>query len=176
MLRSLSPFDGSLVAEHPIFTEAELEAAVALAHDHSRLVRRYGSGDLASHRRALERLSDELASDIPELATLAAREMGRPYAQAVEEVKKCVQACRLVASRREGWLAPERVTSAALDSCEGPGQVRQIRRALPLCWQVWHSGIVDPPSLGCFDRPDPLQAGEFDTSLVKGQPGPLLAV
>ena len=112
MLRSLSPFDGSLVAEHPIFTEAELEAAVALAHDHSRLVRRYGSGDLASHRRALERLSDELASDIPELATLAAREMGRPYAQAVEEVKKCVQACRLVASRLEGWLAPERVTSA----------------------------------------------------------------
>jgi len=112
MLRSLSPFDGSLVAEHPTLSDAELEAAVALAHDHSRLVRRYGSGDLASHRRALERLSDELASDIPELATLAAREMGRPYAQAAEEMKKCVQACRLVASRLEGWLAPERVVSS----------------------------------------------------------------
>jgi succinate-semialdehyde dehydrogenase/glutarate-semialdehyde dehydrogenase len=112
MLRSISPFDGTLVAEHPTLSDDELEAAVALASDHSRLVRRYGSDDLASRRRALERLSDELASDIPELATLAAREMGRPYAQAVEELKKCVQACRLVASRLEGWLAPERVVSS----------------------------------------------------------------
>jgi succinate-semialdehyde dehydrogenase/glutarate-semialdehyde dehydrogenase len=112
MLRSLSPFDGSLVAEHPTLTDAELEAAVALAADQWRIVRRFGSDDLSGRRRALERLSDELAADLPELATMAAREMGRPYAQAAEEMKKCVQACRLVASRLEGWLAPELVTSA----------------------------------------------------------------
>lgn len=112
MLRSISPFDGTLVAEHPTLSDDEREAKVAEAFQHWRLVRRYGSDDLASRRRALERLSDELASDLPELATLAAREMGRPYAQAVEEVKKCVQACRLVASRMEDWLAPERVVSS----------------------------------------------------------------
>jgi acyl-CoA reductase-like NAD-dependent aldehyde dehydrogenase len=112
MLRSISPFDGSLVAEHPTLSDAELEAAVALASDQWRILRRFGSDDLSGRRRALERLSDELAADLPELATMAAREMGRPYAQAAEEMKKCVQACRLVASRLEGWLAPELVTSA----------------------------------------------------------------
>lgn len=112
MLRSISPFDGTLVAEHSTLSDDELEAKVAEAFQHWRLERTFGSGDLPSRRRALERLSDELATDLPELVTMAAREMGRPYAQAVEEVKKCVQACRLVASRMEDWLAPERVVSS----------------------------------------------------------------
>ena len=113
MLRSISPFDGSVVTEHPTLSDDELEAKVAEAFQQWRLVRRHGSDDLPARKRSLERLGDELDTNIAELASLAAREMGRPYAQGVEEVKKCVQACRLVAARLEGWLAPELVTAAS---------------------------------------------------------------
>lgn len=113
MLRSISPFDGSVVTEQPTLSDAELEQEVAEAFQFWRNERAFGSDDLASRRQAIERLADELTGTGPRLAGLAAREMGRPYSQGLEEVKKCVQACRLVASRLEGWLAPEVVTAAA---------------------------------------------------------------
>lgn len=113
MLRSISPFDGTLVFEHPTLTDDAVDAAVERATTAWRSQHRVGSDDLRSRVRALERLADALDTDHATLASLAAREMGRPYAQAVEEVQKCVLACRLVATRLEGWLAPEHVSKAA---------------------------------------------------------------
>lgn len=113
MLRSISPFDGSIVTQQATLTEDELEAALERASQGWRFQRRFGNDDLRERVRSLERLADALDTDHDTLASLAAREMGRPYGQAVEEVKKCVLACRLVASRLEGWLAPEQVTQAA---------------------------------------------------------------
>lgn len=113
MLRSISPFDGSVVTELPALSDTQLEQRVEEAFQSWRLCRRFGSDNLETRRRALLRLGDELAGHTDALAALAAREMGRPHAQGVEEVKKCVQACRLMADRLEGWLAPERVTSDA---------------------------------------------------------------
>lgn len=92
--RVASPFDGAAVAQIDVAGRAQAERAAKGAADAVRLWR-----DFARHRRhaVLQATSEALAAHAGELATLMARESGKPIALARGEVARAATTFRLAA-------------------------------------------------------------------------------
>jgi acyl-CoA reductase-like NAD-dependent aldehyde dehydrogenase len=119
-----SPFDGSVVAEVGVPSDAEVEAAVAAAADTFQ-----ESRTLPSHVRAeaLAHISRRLAERVDEVAETIAREGGKPLKWATVEAKRASSTFRWAAEearRQDGELL-------RLDTEAGTGSRLGIVRRFP---------------------------------------------
>ena len=119
--RSIDPTSGTLLAEHPAHSAADVERLLATAHAAYVAWR----GTPVEERTALlDAFADVLARDVEPLALLLTSEMGKPLAQARAEVNKCVDGIRYYVANTERFLAPRPV--------DGLGGLRDYVRYDPI--------------------------------------------
>jgi glyceraldehyde-3-phosphate dehydrogenase (NADP+) len=96
-----SPFDGEPVGEVAVASASDMDEAIALAHASIGVMR-----DLPTHRRAsiLEGVAQRIAAREGEIATLMARESGKPIQYCRSETRRAVMTFTLAAgeARRFG--------------------------------------------------------------------------
>lgn len=98
MLESTNPATGELVGTVPVTATADIASIVAQAHAAQKAWQKLGLGGRAELlNQACKKLSDK-AEELGELLT---REMGKPLASAVGEVKSCSKVESTLASMRE---------------------------------------------------------------------------
>jgi succinate-semialdehyde dehydrogenase / glutarate-semialdehyde dehydrogenase len=135
-LRSVDPATGAEVARYPAFTAAEVDAALAAAHEAQRVWR---GVSLDERARLLTGAAGRLRERRERYATLITREMGKPIVEARAELDKCAWTCGFYAEQAAAFLAPEPVETAADDSFvtyEPLGVVLAIRPWNFPFWQV----------------------------------------
>lgn len=116
----VNPATGEKVREYPEITDAELDAAMGRAEQAHRT---WSQQTTVAERAAMVKRVGELHTERrEELAEIATREMGKPVAQALEEVDFCTAIYDYYADRAEQFLADEPID--LLDG-EGTAMVRK---------------------------------------------------
>lgn len=107
------PATGQTLATRSTATDTEIEAALARAHQAAE----WGRTSTAAERAALlRRLGDLHAEQRATLAAGIVREMGKPLAEAEDEIDFCVEIYHYYADHAEEFLADE-----PIDVTSGPG-------------------------------------------------------
>ena len=184
---SRNPATGEVIAEHEGWSREVLRQRVLRAHAAWERWR-----TLPAHARAsrLAALAGVLESRADEAARTMTEEMGKPVREARAEVAKCARACRELARRAPGWLAPRRVDEPdlrALVVCEPLGVIlgvmpwnfpfwQVVRFAAPLVAAGGGAVIKHAPGVGLCARlldeifqevfGELVQVGLFDEALV----------
>jgi len=109
-IRSVDPRSGAVLATYKAASEAETERCLARAE---RAARRWAAVPFAERGQLLRAVADGLEARLDEHAHSITREMGKPIAQARQEVRKCAWACRYFAEHGERLLAVETVPTEA---------------------------------------------------------------
>ncbi len=107
--QTINPATGALLASFDSHTPAEVEERVAAA---TRAAATWAATPLPDRAALFNALADQLLRRAPELAHLAALEMGKPLAQGRLEVEKCAATCRYFATHGPALLADETLPSA----------------------------------------------------------------
>lgn len=99
------PATGTILAEYPQATDAEIEVALAST---DRAYRGWARETTVAHRAALaQRFADLLLESEDELAQIINREMGKPLKQGIGEVRFSAAIASAFAKNAEAWLADE---------------------------------------------------------------------
>jgi succinate-semialdehyde dehydrogenase/glutarate-semialdehyde dehydrogenase len=112
-LVSTSPTTGQQLGSWPTQSAAEIEQAVAAAHD-AFLVWR--AADWSQRNALLRAVADELTTRREELAGLMVDEMGKTIREALAEVDKCAWTARFYSENAERFLADRVVETSATKS------------------------------------------------------------
>lgn len=103
-IMTTNPVTGETVEEFEELTPAEVDERLQRAAD---AFRRYRWTTFAERAGWLRRAADLLDDEAERLGGLATLEMGKTFASAVAEVRKCAQGCRWYAEHGERLLADE---------------------------------------------------------------------
>ncbi|MBS1675862.1 MAG: aldehyde dehydrogenase family protein [Actinobacteria bacterium] len=103
-VESIDPADGTVIETYEIFTDAQIDAALDLAH---RAFGEWRRTPWARRGELMNGVARELRAASEELAETVSREMGKPITEARAEVEKCAWACEHYASHGEAFLRPE---------------------------------------------------------------------
>ena len=110
-LSSFNPTTGALIATVPIFTPAEVDAAVARARV---AANNWSTRSFAARHEELTAFRKALAANADELADLLHRENGKPMLEAYTEVLAALNHVQHAASRAEAAMASRRVSAGIL--------------------------------------------------------------
>jgi len=116
--QTISPVDGSVYAERPYATRAEIDATFDRAVAAQRL---WATRTIEERAVFCTKFSDALLARSDEIALELAWSMGRPVIQAPGEVRGCVERARFMTEAAEEGLAP-------LDPGAKSGFKRYVRR------------------------------------------------
>jgi succinate-semialdehyde dehydrogenase/glutarate-semialdehyde dehydrogenase len=129
----VNPATGETVKEYPTMTDAELDAAVALA---TKTQREWARSTSLSERAELVRKVGALhAERMDELAAIIVREMGKPMEQATGEVEFCQAIYDYYADNAETLMADEPI---ALSEGEGSAVIRRSAVGVVLGIMPWN--------------------------------------
>ncbi|MBS1889485.1 MAG: aldehyde dehydrogenase family protein [Actinobacteria bacterium] len=103
-VESIDPANGEVVETYEIFSDAQVEAALDLAHVAFEGWRR---APWARRADLMNGVARELRAASEELTHTVSREMGKPLTEARAEVEKCATTCEYYAAHGEDYLAPE---------------------------------------------------------------------
>ncbi len=110
---SIDPTTGRRLSTFPAATPDAIETAIA---DAAATAPRWAAASFAERGEVLLRVARLLDQDEQDLAALMVREMGKPWHQALAEVRKCAWTVRHFAEHAEALLAPEPVRTEATAS------------------------------------------------------------
>lgn len=109
-MRSINPATGEEEGSWPLHSDAQVEAVVDGAWRAQRVWSQRSLSERADGLLAIATLLEQRAET---LAVRMTREMGKPRAEAIGEVRKCAQVCAHYAQRAESYLAMEEVDVGA---------------------------------------------------------------
>jgi succinate-semialdehyde dehydrogenase/glutarate-semialdehyde dehydrogenase len=144
MLRSVNPFDQSLLGEFPEDDEQTINRKLDAA---AKAFRSWKRESFATRGGFLKRAGELLRSNKNEYAGIISREMGKVMKEAQGEVEKCADACGYFAEKAEEFLKDEIIATEAKKSfvCFQPlGPVLAIMPWNFPFWQVFRFAV---PSL-----------------------------
>ena len=110
-LSSFNPATGELIATVPIFTPAEVDAAVARARVAANT---WSTRSFEARQEELTTFRKAIAAHADDLADLLHRENGKPMLEAYTEVMMALNHVQHAASRAEAAMAPRRVSAGML--------------------------------------------------------------
>ena len=137
VVTTVNPVDGSLLAEYPAMTPADVEAALEATADAARAWR---SVPVARRVELLRALADHLRAQTERYAALVTAEMGKPLAEARGEVAKSALTADWYAASSAALLAPREVE---IDSPTGvsafvtPEPLGVVLAVMPWNFPVW---------------------------------------
>ena len=133
---TIDPATGEALQRYPQLDAAGVQAALARAVDAQRKWASVPVGERAGHLLTLASL---LRDEAEEHGALISREMGKPIAEAIAEVRKCALTCEYYAQHAEEFLASQPVSTeadAAFVSYEPLGVVLAVMPWNFPYWQV----------------------------------------
>jgi acyl-CoA reductase-like NAD-dependent aldehyde dehydrogenase len=141
VLRSHDPYRNETFAEHPALTEREALEAAARSGEAQRA---WATVPLGKRLSRLRDLAEVLKRNREDWARLATREMGKPLAQALSEIDKCVWLCRYYAEHAAGFLAPRDVEADAEGAWVRQDPLGVVLAVMPWnfpFWQVFRCAV-----------------------------------
>jgi acyl-CoA reductase-like NAD-dependent aldehyde dehydrogenase len=133
-VRTVDPATGTLLAEYPAFTDADVDAALDGA---AAAQTGWAARPFAERSAVLRCAGQVLRAEVDDLALLVTREMGKPLAEARAEVEKCATACDYYAEHAAEFLADEPVDTSADRSWIGYQPVGVVLAVMPWNFPLW---------------------------------------
>lgn len=140
-VRTINPYDGSLIAEYTSWDSSRLQESLLLAESSFRKWRKIALEERGSLMRSL---SDKLLSQKHALVELISLEMGKIRSEAIAEIEKCASLCRYYAEKGATFLKEETVPSEATYSVVRYEPLGGILGIMPWnfpFWQVFRYAI-----------------------------------
>ncbi|MBK9290652.1 MAG: NAD-dependent succinate-semialdehyde dehydrogenase [Bacteroidetes bacterium] len=109
-MKSINPFDGSLIAEYPPMSEAEIADRIA---ETDKAFAVWSDMELSRRSVFMERLGELLEQDKEKYARIITAEMGKPIREARTEVAKCAWLCSHFARNSADYLRDRQVDTEA---------------------------------------------------------------
>ncbi|MFK8103140.1 MAG: NAD-dependent succinate-semialdehyde dehydrogenase [Saprospiraceae bacterium] len=138
---SINPVDGEVIQAFEALTgveiAAKLQASTSAYHD-------WKNQSLAIRQACILQFASRLVLQQEELAQLITLEMGKPIAQSLAEVKKCIWLCEYYAEAAPNLLEPEVIETAAQKSYLRYEPIGAILGIMPWnfpCWQALRFAI-----------------------------------
>jgi succinate-semialdehyde dehydrogenase / glutarate-semialdehyde dehydrogenase len=141
---TLNPATGERLAEYPVFSDADVDTALARADEAQRV---WAEVSMAERAVVLRGVATTLSTDIGELALLVTREMGKPLAESRAEVEKCAAACDYYAEHAHLFLADEPVATSADRSWIGYDPIGVVLAVMPWNFPLWQVLRFAAPAL-----------------------------
>ena len=143
-LVSTNPATGEMVAEYTQHEPHEIDAVLKAVSDSFDGWRRTSF----EHRSGLmHKLSSNLRERETELALLMAREMGKPRAQGVAEVRKCASVCDYYAENAQTFLERMPISSDARNSFVTFEPLGPVLAVMPWNFPLWQVFRFAAPAL-----------------------------
>ncbi|GAB4081094.1 NAD-dependent succinate-semialdehyde dehydrogenase [Modestobacter muralis] len=144
VVTTVDPATGETLAEHPAWSDAQVDAAL----DRAAAVQPAWAARASADRSAvLHRAAALLRAGAEELALLVTREMGKPLAEARAEVDKCATGCDWYAAHAPALLADEPVDTPADRSWVGYEPVGVVLAVMPWNFPLWQVFRFAAPAL-----------------------------
>lgn len=143
-MKSVNPATGELLGTYDDHTPAQVQAAIARAHEAFGSYRRTTFAQRAAWMNAA---ADGLERRVEELALLATREMGKTLEAARQEVVKCAKACRYYAEHAEGFLAPQPAQTEADEAYVTFQPLGVVLAVMPWNFPYWQAFRFIAPTL-----------------------------
>ena len=138
---SVDPSTGREIQRYPTLDEQGIEGVVARAVAEQE---RWSRTALSERARVLYELARHLELEARDYAAIMSREMGKPFREAIAEVRKCALTARYFAEHGPTLLSEERVTTDAETSFVRHVPLGVVLAIMPWnfpFWQVFRFGI-----------------------------------
>jgi succinate-semialdehyde dehydrogenase / glutarate-semialdehyde dehydrogenase len=143
-IKSINPFDGSLLKEFQEYDKIQMDQALAKADS---AFRKWKQISFKERGALMMRCSSYLKEHKKELATLMVLEMGKPILEAVAEIEKCALVCEYYAGNAATFLADQRVSSDASSSFVSYQPLGCILAVMPWNFPFWQVFRFAAPSI-----------------------------
>jgi succinate-semialdehyde dehydrogenase/glutarate-semialdehyde dehydrogenase len=143
-LVTANPATGEPLAEYAVFTDAEVDAALASADEAQH---EWAARPIAERAVVLRRVAAILRDEIDDLALLITREMGKPLVEARAEVEKCATTCDYYADNAAAFLADEPIVTSADRSWISYDPVGVVLAVMPWNFPLWQVLRFAAPAL-----------------------------
>jgi succinate-semialdehyde dehydrogenase / glutarate-semialdehyde dehydrogenase len=144
MYQSVDPTTEELWGEFPCATPQEVEASLARAEQGAR---QWRFVSVRERGALLARVADLLDRKAEEFAVLMAREMGKPRAEGIAEVRKCAATCRHYVENSEEYLRPVQLESDAGTSFVTHEPIGPVLAIMPWNFPFWQVFRFAAPAL-----------------------------
>lgn len=134
VLRSIDPTTEQLMAEYPVMSGSEVDALLTRAIDAQRAWR---ACDRAERAKQLFTLAAVLRQNVDDLATLVAREMGKPITEARAEIEKSAFCCTYYAENSDRLLSDEPHPSDSSRSYVAFRPLGLVLAVMPWNFPIW---------------------------------------
>jgi succinate-semialdehyde dehydrogenase/glutarate-semialdehyde dehydrogenase len=134
MISSISPTDSRVLAEYEETAPGEVEHHIETA---ASLQRDWSQTSFADRAAPMIRMAELLEAKRDELAALMADEMGKPIAQGLAEVDKCVWVCRHYAENAERILTDEHIEADRSKSYVAYRPLGVVLAVMPWNFPLW---------------------------------------
>ena len=139
-----NPATGEPLAEYAVFTDAEVDAALAGADEAQH---QWAARPIAERAVVLRRVAEILRDEVDDLALLITREMGKPLVEARAEVEKCATTCDYYADNAAAFLADEPIATSADRSWISYDPVGVVLAVMPWNFPLWQVLRFAAPAL-----------------------------
>jgi len=112
-IQSQNPATSEMIKTFTPHTDAQVDLAISKADAAQHELREWS---FTRRSKAMMKMARILETEAEELAKIITMEMGKPYLQAIGEVKKCAWVCRYYAEHAEAHLEPEFIKTEASES------------------------------------------------------------
>lgn len=143
-IQTINPATGKIVKVFEPHDEAFVDAAIASADLAQKEVSAWSFDRRKEGMKAMASILENEADDLAKLITL---EMGKPYQQAIGEVKKCAWVCDYYAENAEAHLQKEHIKSDARISYRAFFPLGVIMAVMPWNFPFWQVFRFAAPAL-----------------------------
>lgn len=143
-IQTQNPSTGNVIRTFTPHTDTEVDLAISqavMAQD------KLMNWSFRKRRAAMVKMAVILENEAEDFAKIITLEMGKPYQQAVGEVKKCAWVCRYYAENAEAHLEPEFIETEASESYRAFFPLGVIMAIMPWNFPFWQVFRFAAPAL-----------------------------
>jgi succinate-semialdehyde dehydrogenase/glutarate-semialdehyde dehydrogenase len=144
MLRSVNPFNGSVLGE---FAEHDAQTVSRKLDTAARTFRSWKQQTFAQRAGLMRRAAEGLRAKKAEYATIISTEMGKVLAESESEVEKCASACDYFAENAERFLTDQLIPTEASRSLVAFQPLGPVLAIMPWNFPFWQVFRFAAPSL-----------------------------
>ncbi len=139
-----NPATGEVIARFDALDASEIDALLTQAH---RAFTEWRTTPFAHRSLLMHRAAELLEGEVPVVAEMMTREMGKTFAAAKGEVSKCAMTMRYFADRAESMLTEEVVASSATRSGVRFDPLGVVLAIMPWNFPLWQAVRFAAPAL-----------------------------
>lgn len=143
-IQTQNPATGQVLKTFEPHDDAFVDAAITKSVEAQKEV---ASWSFEKRRTCMEKMAAILDEEAGEFAKIITLEMGKPYQQAIGEVKKCAWVCRYYAENAEAHLEKEYIKSGAATSYRAFFPLGVIMAVMPWNFPFWQVFRFAAPAL-----------------------------